>query len=98
MHFASANHSQGRELFQPIELQYSVLATWWKYREPSVKIHYWSFSSVRRRYDPVRSTGLSHNRFAAPPESGREMLPRVVCIQSSAITTPYSFLPRSHSL
>ena len=40
MHFASANHSQGRELFQPIELQYSVLATWWKYREPSVKIHY----------------------------------------------------------
>ena len=42
MHFASANHSQGRELFQPIELQYSVLATWWKYREPSLKIHYWN--------------------------------------------------------
>ena len=40
MHFASANHSQGREHFQPIELQYSVLATWWKYREPSMKIHF----------------------------------------------------------
>ena len=38
MNFAAANHSQP---FQPIELQYSVIATWWKYREPSVKIHYW---------------------------------------------------------
>ena len=42
MHFASANQSQRWELFQPIELQYSVVATWWKYKEPSVKIHYWA--------------------------------------------------------
>ena len=40
MHSALANQHQGRELFQPIELQYSVIATWWKYREPIVKIHY----------------------------------------------------------
>ena len=49
MNFASANHSQGREPFQLIELQYSVTATWWKYREPSVKIHYCNLLKLHER-------------------------------------------------
>ena len=56
------------------------------------------FSSERRRYDPVQSTGFSHNRFAAPPESRRKMSMRVVCTQSSAIPTHIFFIARSHSL
>ena len=47
MHFASAYQIQGQEQFLPIELQYSV-ATWWKYREPSVKIHY--FNIMAKKY------------------------------------------------
>ena len=49
MHFALSNHSEGRELSQPIVLQYSVLATWWKYREPSVNIHYYFLHLARNR-------------------------------------------------
>ena len=61
MHFASANHNQGREHFQPIELLYSVLATWWKYREPSVKIHYFfSLITNQKDKDNLESGSLLH--------------------------------------
>ena len=55
MHFASANHNQGRELFQPIELQYSVVATWWKYSELFVKIPY----LMKQQITTIRNTSLT---------------------------------------
>ena len=48
--------------FQPIELQYSVLATWWKYREPSVKIHY-----------RVRYINITNHRQTAGWPSGKTL-------------------------